>query len=148
MKSFYFLAVFLALGLTNRIRFLHLHGHLLAFFLLQSLLLSACSQHLLLLLIWLRILERVLLTSVFCPTESQPAPPSPPIQGKPCAPPPPLLSSSFHMHLPFCLPVLYAGLCAWRTAHPSEWIKPRVGSRLWHLEGLTFSYILFCVVRN
>ena len=55
---------------------------------------------------------------------------------------------SFHMHLPFCLPVLYAGLCSWRTAHPLEWIKPRVGSRLWHLEGLTFSYTLFCVVRN
>lgn len=147
MKSFYFLAVFLALGLTNRIRFLHLHGHLLAFFLPQSLLLSACSQHLLL-LIWLRILERVLLTSVFCPIESQPAPPSPPIQGKPCPPPPPLLSSLLPYALTFFLPVLYAGLCAWRTAHPSEWIKPRVGSRLWHLEGLTFSYILFCVVRN
>lgn len=109
MKSFYFLAVFLALGLTNRIHFLHLHGHLLAFFLPQSLLLSACSQHLLLLLIWLRILERVLLTSVFCPTESQPAPPSPPIQGKPCAPPPPLLSSL----LPYALTFLPPGPLRW-----------------------------------
>ena len=52
MKSFYFLAVFLALGLANRIHFLYLRGRLLAFFLPQSLLLSVCSQHLLLIRIW------------------------------------------------------------------------------------------------
>lgn len=51
--------------------FLYLRGRLLAFFLPQSLLLSVCSQHLLL----VRILERVLITSVFCPVQSQPAHP-------------------------------------------------------------------------
>lgn len=83
MKSFYFLAVFLALGLANCILFLHLLGPLLAIFLPPSLL-WVCSQHLLLL--WLRILERVLVPSVFCPIRSQPAAPSTD-SGKPSPPP-------------------------------------------------------------
>lgn len=101
MKSFYFLAVFLALGLANCILFLHLRGPLLEIFLPPSLLLWVCSQHLL--LIWLRILERVLVTSVLCPIRSQPAAPSTRFrETQPTTPP--LLSSPLSYALSFLPP--------------------------------------------
>ena len=145
MKSFYFLAVFLALGLANRIHFLYLRGRLLAFFLPQSLLLSVCSQHLLLIRIWRGCLSPV------CSVLYRANPLHPARDSGETLPTtsasaffPPSICTSYRLASWF----LYAGLCAWRTAHSSEWIKPRVGSRLCHLEGLTFSYILFCVLPN
>ena len=98
----------------------------------QSLLVLVPSQHCLF-LIWLRILERKLTTSVFYLGERQPH------FAQQADARGPLLTTSTSSFSPpstrtylFCHVDLYAGFCAWRATpelQSLEWIKPGVGSR-------------------